>query len=190
MTTRIITGDCRAVLAELPSESVHCCVTSPPVDVLAYAAGVIDSDGSIGIRRSTYAMRVRKDAFAPVFSPRVLAKQVTPEAVTLLKDTFGGALMLQGASVTRGRPLHYWEIHSRAAVACLRLILPHLRIKRRQAENCIALYALIERSKRERVAFGRGHAGAATRDPALTAEMEALYQHAKSLNLVGIRSPG
>lgn len=30
MTTRILTGDCRAVLKTLPSDSVHCCVTSPP----------------------------------------------------------------------------------------------------------------------------------------------------------------
>ena len=30
MTVQIITGDCRAVLADLPSESVHCVVTSPP----------------------------------------------------------------------------------------------------------------------------------------------------------------
>ena len=30
MTMRILTGDCREVLRTLPSESVHCCVTSPP----------------------------------------------------------------------------------------------------------------------------------------------------------------
>lgn len=30
MTTRILVGDCRTVLASLPSESVHCVVTSPP----------------------------------------------------------------------------------------------------------------------------------------------------------------
>jgi DNA modification methylase len=30
MTVRIITGDCRDVLATLPAESVHCVVTSPP----------------------------------------------------------------------------------------------------------------------------------------------------------------
>lgn len=30
MTTRILTGDCRKILATLPDESVHCCVTSPP----------------------------------------------------------------------------------------------------------------------------------------------------------------
>lgn len=30
MSVRIITGDCREVLAGLPDGSVHCCVTSPP----------------------------------------------------------------------------------------------------------------------------------------------------------------
>lgn len=30
MTVKIIIGDARARLAELPAESVHCCVTSPP----------------------------------------------------------------------------------------------------------------------------------------------------------------
>jgi DNA modification methylase len=30
MSVRILNGDCRDVLASLPAESVHCCVTSPP----------------------------------------------------------------------------------------------------------------------------------------------------------------
>lgn len=30
MTVTILTGDCRDILPTLPSESVHCCVTSPP----------------------------------------------------------------------------------------------------------------------------------------------------------------
>ncbi len=30
MTVRIIEGDCRHVLRELPEKSVHCCITSPP----------------------------------------------------------------------------------------------------------------------------------------------------------------
>ena len=30
MTTRLLRGDCRAVLPTLPAGSVHCCVTSPP----------------------------------------------------------------------------------------------------------------------------------------------------------------
>jgi DNA modification methylase len=30
MTARILVGDCRERLKELPDASVHCCVTSPP----------------------------------------------------------------------------------------------------------------------------------------------------------------
>ena len=52
---RVIEGDCRAVLAALPAASVQCCVTSPPVADLAYCAGVIDSDGYIGVKRSNGA---------------------------------------------------------------------------------------------------------------------------------------
>jgi hypothetical protein len=188
MAVRVITGDCREVLRTLPDASVHCVVTSPPIEILAYAAGVIDSDGSIGIRRSTYAAR-HGQGTQPVFSARVCCKQITPEAVSLLKEMFGGSLMLQPPSVTRGKPLHYWEVHSRQAVQCLRLVLPFLRIKRVQAENCIALYALVERSKCERVAYGRGHAGSASRDPALTAAMEAHWVRAKELNRVGVVTP-
>jgi len=187
MTTRILIGDVRAKLAELPDESVHCVVTSLPESVLAYAAGVIDSDGSIGIRRSTYAMRVSGEASQPVYATRICVKQVTPEAVALLKETFGGSLMLQKPSAAKGRPLYYWEIHSRQAVACLHLIAPFLRIKLLQAANCIALASLIEKSKAQRVAHGRGHAGAARRDPVLSAEMQQLYEHAKHLNRVGVR---
>lgn len=48
MTTRIITGDCRDVLRTLPSESVHCCVTSPPYWGLRdYGVG-----GQIGLESS------------------------------------------------------------------------------------------------------------------------------------------
>lgn len=32
MTVTILPGDCRAILATLPAESVQCCVTSPPSD--------------------------------------------------------------------------------------------------------------------------------------------------------------
>ena len=39
--------------------------------VLAYMAGVLDSDGYIGVHRSDYAMRVRGDAGQVIYSPRV-----------------------------------------------------------------------------------------------------------------------
>lgn len=175
MTVRIIHADVLAGLAQIESDSV-----------LAYCAGIIDADGSIGIRRSTYAMRVRKDATQPVYSERVCLKQVSPEAVDLLHGMFDGARYLQGPSARKGKPLYTWECTNLKAATFLQAILPHLRIKVAQAENCLKLRMVKEKSKRSRVPAGRGHAGAAKRPVSLTDTMETLYLAAKNLNSVGI----
>src|SRR6266702_2354802 len=104
---------------------------------LAYAAGVIDSDGYIGVNRSTYAMRVRGDASQAVYAARVMVKQVEPQAIDLLHEMFSGYRSAAPPTAARGRLLHAWEVHSaNAGRACVAL-LPYLRIKRVQAENAI-----------------------------------------------------
>lgn len=45
MTVRILRGDCRDRLAELPDASVHCCVTSPPY----FGLRDYDVDGQMGL---------------------------------------------------------------------------------------------------------------------------------------------
>lgn len=105
----------------------------------AYAAGVIDSDGYIGVKRSDYAMRVRGDATQAVYSARVMVKQAEPQAVRLLHEMFGGALMEQAANAKRGRLLITWEAHSAAAGVVCQAVLPYLRIKREQAINAITV---------------------------------------------------
>lgn len=185
MTVRFLTGHAPEKLAELPDESVQCVVTSPP-ELLAYCAGVIDSDGYIGIKRSTYSMRVTGDSGQPVFSERVAVKQVELEAVSLLHSLFGGTLLIAKPSAKRGRPLHSWQVTDRKAAICLRALLPFLRIKRRQAENCLSLRTLKEESKKARVAFGRGHAGSSSRPAHFSDAMERFYARAKTLNAVGI----
>jgi len=207
MTVRVLRGDCRTILPTLPANSVHSVADSNvirynfgmkniPIDVLAYAAGVIDSDGSIGIRRSTYAKRVRGDARNPIYSTRVCVKQVERDAVALLKDSFGGALMVERSTLKNGRPFYYWEIHSRQATAMLRALLPYLRIKRRQAENCLALYALIDGAMRTKVLGTRllpHWTGKAVMVRTMghtdehVAACEALYLKAKQLNVVGMK---
>jgi hypothetical protein len=151
---------------------------------LAYCAGVIDSDGTIGVKRSTYAMRHGKCA-QPTFSERVCVKQVTPEAVDLLYRLFGGTKYYAAASAEKGKRLYVWQVTDRKAATCLQAVLPYLRIKLRQADNCLVLRADKEESKKMRVAHGRGHAGAAARAPELSQRMEARYQRAKELNRVG-----
>jgi hypothetical protein len=107
-----------------------------PTD-LAYAAGVVDSDGYIGVHRSDYAKRVRGDAGQAVYMPRVAVKQVTPQAVDLLHELFGGHRYDGSPTATRGRPLLGWAVHSAMAVRVCEDLLPYLRIKRAQAENAI-----------------------------------------------------
>jgi hypothetical protein len=84
--------------------------------ILAYLAGAIDSDGTIGVKRSTYAMRVRGDATQPVFSERVALRQVTPIIPELLRDLFGGSLYMTKPYAERGKPLYSWAATDLRAV--------------------------------------------------------------------------
>lgn len=152
----------------------------------AYLAGAIDSDGTIGIRRSTYAMRVRRDSTVPVYSERIALRQVTPDIPTLLKQEFGGSLGVTKSSSARGRDLYSWAATDLRAVACLTALLPYLRVKRAQADNCLALRLVKERSRLLRVAPRRGHMGSAPRPADIGEEMETLYVTAKALNRVGV----
>ncbi len=40
-------------------------------EITSYLAGCIDSDGTIGIKKSTYAMRVTGDSGQPTYSERL-----------------------------------------------------------------------------------------------------------------------
>lgn len=153
----------------------------------AYLAGAIDSDGTIGVKKSTYAMRVRKDASQPVYSERVALRQVESVVPALLKRAFGGSLYLTKPSAVRGRHLWSWAATDLRAVECLRALLPYLRVKSAQARNALALRVLKDKSRAAKVRPGRGHVGAAKRPLRLGAAMESRYLKAKALNRVGIR---
>lgn len=167
-----------------------------PSDVAAYLAGAIDSDGSIGIRRSTYAVRVTGDSRQATYSERVCLKQVTPQIPELLKSTFGGSLLLQKPSTTRGRPLYYWEATNKVAADALAAMLPFLRVKRAQAENALALRASKSRPRSETHAhreavetmarWGSTMVRRLEVSAATIAERESIYERGKVLNRVGV----
>lgn len=157
---------------------------------LAYCAGVIDSDGTIGVKKSTYQLRVTKDCGQPTYSERICVKQVEPQAVNLLTQLFGGYRFVAKPSVRRGRPLQGWQVTDLQASRCLELLLPHLRIKQQQAQNCLLLRVLKQESKQARVAVGRGHIGSAPRSADLSQSMEECYRRAHTLNAVGLENLG
>lgn len=153
--------------------------------LLAYCAGVIDSDGCIRVRKSTYAMRVRGDAKAPVYSESIQVKQVEPQAIDLLHALFRGYRRVESNSLKNGRPFHAWTVTDLNANKALVALLPYLKIKKEQALNCLDLRVLKETAKTQRVARGRGHAGSASRAPELSAAMEETFLKGKRLNKVG-----
>jgi len=111
---------------------------------LAYLAGVMDSDGYIGVGKK------KAGKWAANYQPRVQVKQVDTEATDLFRETFGGHLYRHEPSAERGRPLWCWQVHSAACRPVLETLLPYLRIKRNRAENALALCDVNRRTGRKR----------------------------------------
>ncbi len=207
-------------------------------------AGVLDSDGYIGVGRSTYGLRKRPDVTVATYPPRVAVKQVQPQAVELFHRSFAGHLFLGKPGSKNGKPLYTWQVHSASCRRVLEPVLPFLRIKRAQAENALEVCRLNELPRRRRFhipaviegeplltmqeaanqlgtsyavvqqAVGQGtvpvvkgprpgsrpsvfipasfldtwrnRGTSPRRDPEVTAALEACFQRAKTLNLVGI----
>lgn len=116
-----------------------------------YLAGCIDCDGYITIKRDTYKLRKVGDASTPIFYERVGFKQVSPEIVDMLHEAFGGYRSIQKPSAKNGKPLYSWEARNLQANLCIKVLLPYLRIKKRQAEICMELRESIERTKHTRL---------------------------------------
>ena len=111
--------------------------------IYAYLAGVIDSDGYIGV-----AIRHNKHGWQDTYQSRIQVKQVETAAIDLFYDTFAGHRYQQGPSTKRGRPLWTWGVHSAAAVRVLVPLRPFLRIKGAQADNALAVAAVNARRER------------------------------------------
>lgn len=116
---------------------------------LAYLAGAMDSDGCLSIRKSTYALRVRKDSGNAVYSERLSLKQVTPHIPNLLRTTFGGTVKLKPAQLENGKPLYIWAVTDCIAAAATKALLTFLQVKRRQAELILELRESKEKTYRK-----------------------------------------
>lgn len=114
----------------------------------AYLAGVMDSDGYIGV-----SVKKHKAGWKDSYAPRVQVKQTETGAVDLLHETFGGVLWKQKPSAERGRPLWTWGVSLAAVVPVLTTIRPYLRIKGAQADNALELAALNKSQRTIRFEF-------------------------------------
>lgn len=142
-------------------------------EILAYCAGVVDSDGTIGIQK-----KQNRPLQQCLFVPHVRVKQVEPQAVAVFRDAFGGSVFVEKPYSGGRRAMFVWFVAHGLAENTLRAILPYLRIKREQAENALSLRDTIAESKALRVS-GSGYR---RRPDHITRRMEQSYLRAKELN--------
>jgi hypothetical protein len=121
--------------------------------VLAYLAGAMDSDGSFGIMRSTYAMRVRGDASQPIYGERAALKQVTEAIPRLLHETFGGVFTITKGHTPLSKPLWLWQVTDCKAATCAEQLLPFLRVKSAQAKCLLELRATKQQHSYKKLAY-------------------------------------
>lgn len=145
---------------------------------VAYLAGVIDSDGCIRVEKANNNGRSRDSVSYHVI---LTIAQVEMQAVRLAEEVFGGYLLFPKPKNERSRPMVRWTAKSQKAAAALQELRPFLRIKGAQADNALALAALVAQSRSDRCK-GRVRSGARARDEAETAAMHACYLESRRLN--------
>ena len=103
---------------------------------LAWAAGFIDGEGCIAA-----PVRLR-DRNRRDYGLALYVGQVDPAPLHVLAGLFGGNVTPRKTAAGR-RLIYMWRINGSKAEAALRRLLPHLIVKRRQAEIALELRDLI-----------------------------------------------
>lgn len=107
---------------------------------LAYAAGIIDGEGYIGIvlREAGKDKRPGRENSTASFRTVVNVGMADIQVVNWMKETFGGKVY----SYDYGKKgVHHWKLTGNEAAEFCSLIAPYLKLKRNQAELLMAFRA-------------------------------------------------
>ena len=102
---------------------------------LDYLAGMVDADGCISVGKT----KPSKGALNPSYITRLSVTNTNQQLLQDLKEQFGGNVYKVTKGTSKWKPLGEWVIASSKACFLLELLLPRLRIKRRQAFVCLEL---------------------------------------------------
>lgn len=153
-------------------------------EILAYLAGIIDGEGSLMIRRSTYRMRNPKycDCKNPVFNPRIGLKNANEDVIKLMKNVFGGHYHKYKRlypspkwGIRQNKIMYSYGVEHRLAERICIALLPYLIIKKEQANKLIELQNL----KRSPLCKRRG---GQPYSKEIIEKFEQLYMVVKTLN--------
>ena len=121
-------------------------IRGKPVATLAYAAGVVDSDGCISITRrgSLHSLQMQRRLTASYTGFVVVCNTDRP-LLDWFKAEFGGSIKFRAHVLPHHKVTYNWAVTNQKAVAFLELIKPYLRVKPRQADAVISLHDITHR---------------------------------------------
>lgn len=150
---------------------------------IAYAAGIIDGEGYIGIK--VYKPSKNNGTINYTYLPRIVIKMNSGEIMDFFHGTFGGAVNLVPQRDTGYFPGFVWERSGSSAAKVLKQLLPFLRIKKKQAEAAIRLQSRIDVGIKKR--FGNKHGNSLSANE--VSIRKNIHEEIKHLNKYAITMP-
>lgn len=145
------------------------------IEDLGYIAGIIDSDGYVGLVR--HFNKRRTNCTASIRATVALA-QTKREAIDLIHLLFGGRVYEYEEQGENQKNLYHLQLTRRIEmIRFLTAILPYLRIKRQQAEQVLAFCLLREKRLAEKGNYSSKNT--------YGSEEQALWQTVRQLNRTG-----
>ena len=105
-------------------------------DDLLYLAGIVDGEGCVSV---TYGTKSGHERI------RLTVSNSDRHLIDWLTSRIGGSVSKNKTKRNR-KPAYHWEIYANKAFIVLTLLLPYLKLKKRQAELCLQFHT--DKSKR------------------------------------------
>lgn len=109
-------------------------------NLLAYMAGFVDADGSIGIVTVSKIKRC---------IAKITVTNCNYEVMNIFSDQFGGKIREKNNKNPKWRTCYEWSLTNNKAKSVVEVLLPFLKIKKEQAKLVIELQNLRAQNKRD-----------------------------------------
>jgi hypothetical protein len=147
---------------------------------IAYAAGIIDGEGYIGIK--IYKPNKSNGCINYTYLPRIVIKMNSGQIMDFFHGMFGGKVNLVPQRDSGYFPGFVWEVCGSTATKILKQMLPFLRTKKKQAELAIRLQSRIDVGKKN----GRLGGSLSANEVAIR---RSIHEEVKHLNKYAISMP-
>lgn len=151
----------------------------------AYAAGVIDSDGAIGIQVAK--PNIREGRVTPSYRVRVRVAQCHRDIPDLFAEQFGGSVTISRRSAEKSlkwNDVYSWTLKGRNSLQFLKSIEPYLVLKGQQCALSIELIELVlQYEETFKLGLKSGHKGLKRTPEAEVAKRSLLAVKVRDLNL-------